>query len=396
MIFSIIFSSQLVLSIGSFGWGPLAPFLKSLLSLSNTQLGAVSTSFYFASALSAFPAGIAVDHYGVKKGLLSWLILTGLPLLLLSFVVHNYYIFLILAGFSGLGYGIGNPVASKALFIWFDKKIRGTVFGMRQSAVTIGAAIAGVLLVYMSQRNGPLIALRTVFWMILVVTIPVFFLYQNPEKLKDVSGRIRLEFIDLFNDNALFILSLVAAMFGMAQGVVASFFLLYLNEGLGYSLIAAGSLFAIVTISGAAGRIFWGVVSDRLFAGNRKPVLIIISSLAFLSVVALALLPKISAQVSLIVVAIGIGLSSWGWNGITFLMVAEISVNTRTAASVGLATTFGWFGLSLGPVGFGILTDKTGYFHAWISLAVFCVLAVLLSFFLTNSGSCVTSRRLRR
>ena len=112
IILFIMAGSQFVLSIAAFGWGPLAPFLKKIMSLSASQIGAIGSTFYFAAALSSFPAGIIVDRHGVKKGLLLWLGLTGLPLILLSLLQYNYAFFLILGTLSGLGYGMGNPVAS--------------------------------------------------------------------------------------------------------------------------------------------------------------------------------------------------------------------------------------------------------------------------------------------
>ncbi len=388
VILALIAGSQLVLSMGSFGWGPLAPFLKKLMSLNSLQIGTVSASFYFASALSAFPAGIIVDRYGVKRGFVAWLGLTGFPLFFLGFFISFYYVFLIMVAVAGFGYGFGNPVASKGLYIWFDRKTRGMVFGIRQAAVTAGAAIAGVLLVYISQRSGPVIALRTVFCMISLMIVLVLVLYKTPEGAEHVPGRperkgdsfIRSNLSEFFKNRVLFILSIVAAIFGMGQGVVATFFLLYLNEELGYSLLTSGYLFTLVMISGAVGRVFWGVVSDRLFKGSRRPVLIIISFLGFLSLTLLGLWPEMWPRWMFVLIAVGIGFSSWGWNGITFLMVAEISGKKRMATSVGLATTFGWFGISLGSMGFGIVTDHFGYFLAWMSQAVFCFLGFLLCF----------------
>jgi MFS family permease len=82
---------------------------------------------------------------------------------------------------------------------------------------------------------------------------------------------------------------------------------------------------------------------------------------------------------------IATGLSSVGWNSISLVLVTEISAKNRTATSVGLASTIGWSGLFLGPVGFGSLTDHFGYSYAWISLAVFCFFSFILSFLMPVS-----------
>ena len=95
-----------------------------------------------------------------------------------------------------------------------------------------------------------------------------------------------LGFRGLFTNRGLLTTSLIMAILGVAQAVVLAFFVLYANEKLGYSLLAAGSLLTIVMMSGAAGRIFWGVASDRLFKSSRKLVLIIISGLVVSNIIA--------------------------------------------------------------------------------------------------------------
>lgn len=386
IILLVFFSSQIILSIGGYGWGPLAPFLKQVLSLSITQIGTISSVFYFTSALTSFPSGIFVDRYGVKNGLLLWVGLTGASFLSLSFIHYSFLIFLIVVAISGLGYGMGNPVASKGLFIWFDQRTRGTAFGIKQSAVTIGAAIAGIFLVYLSQRIGPFLAFRTVGLMILTMIIPAIFLYRAPH-LDHATPRgaglkgewsVKSGFKGLFTNKVLLAVSMIMAMFGFAQGIVVTFFILYVNEMLGYPLLAAGSLLTIIMLSGAVGRVFWGVLSDHLFNGSRKPVLITISALATLSVAILAFWSSAWIKQLFLPVVIGIGLSAVGWNSIALVMVAEVSSSSKTGTSIGLATTVSWAGLSLGPIVFGSLTDHFGYFFSWIFLALSCCLCLIL------------------
>jgi len=391
VILILFVGSQIVLSIAGFGWGPLAPFLKKWMSLNSTQIGTISSTFFFAASLSAFPAGMVFDRYGVKSGFLSWLGLTSIPLLLLSFFQDRYQLLLPMVAIAGLGYGMGNPVASKGLFIWFDQRTRGTAFGLRQSAVTIGGAVAGIFLVYLSQRNGPFMAIRTASLMIMVMMIPVFFFYHNPDgaspSLASLDKRsIGLRIRGLIANRSFLIISAIAGMLGFTQAVIMTFFLLYANERLNYSLLISGSLLSLVMISGAIGRIFWGVVSDRLFNGRRKPGMILISILAVLSVSALAFWVRTWPHWLFLSVVIGIGLSSVGWNGITFVLVSEISSVDATATAVGLASTVSWAGLVLGPIIFGGLVDHSGYFYAWISVALLCLCCLFVCCLIPVSG----------
>jgi sugar phosphate permease len=185
----------------------------------------------------------------------------------------------------------------------------------------------------------------------------------------------------------LLIISFAGTMLGMAQGAFASFFPLYLNEKMGYSLTIAGTLFATVTISGTVGRVFWGIFGDLLFDSNHRPTLSIIAFLTFVSLIVLAFLTKNWPRWLFIVSIIGIGISIWGWNGIILLIVSEISDSSKTGITVGLTATFCWLGISLGPMIFGIITDQFGYFYAWISLSVLIFLSLFLCFFITRSTS---------
>ena len=384
--------SQLILSIGGFGWGPLAPFLKKAMSLNGTQIGLISSSFYLTASLSALPAGIAIDRYGVKTGVLSWIGITGIFLFVLSFV-HNYAFFLIFVALSGIGYGMGNPVASKGLFMWFDLRTRGTAFGIRQAAVTVGGAVAGVLLVFISEKMGPSIAIRTVGVMIMIMFVVCLLLYRDPSALKDMPGKPtkgkkeKGKFRSLFNNKPLLILSFVFALLGLSQGIVTTFLLLYANEKLGYSLIASGSFLTIAMISGAAGRILWGVISDRIFQGARRPVMFIIAALATLCSATLALWGTDWPRWMFMPFVVILGMACIGFNSIAILTAAELSEKDKTATSVGFVSTIAWAGLFIGPLFFGALTDHFGYFYSWMTLALFSLLCFFLCFFLSVPAS---------
>jgi ACS family hexuronate transporter-like MFS transporter len=391
LIFFVI--SQILLSIAGFGWGALAPFLKKEMFLSDSQIGAISSVFYFAAASSAFPTGIGVDRFGVKIGVMLWLALTGVPLVLMSLFRQEYVLLLGLVALSGFGYGMGNPVASKGLYLWFDQRIRGTVFGIRQAAVTGGAAVAGLFLVALSQKAGPFVALRITGLMIVTMILFALFFYRTPGDAHPVhpnavdrgarpdEGNFRI----LFKNRPLLVVSVASALLGLAQGVVATFFILFLNERLGISLLAAGSFYTLLMASGALGRILWGVVSDRLFGGRRKPVLMIISVLVTACASVLAFWSATWPRHLLVPVIVMIGLSSVGWNAIASVLVTEVSGDHQTATSVGLSSTIGWLGIFLGPIGFGTLLDHSGYVVAWLALAFCCFLSFILCLVIPGS-----------
>jgi sugar phosphate permease len=396
LVLLIFVLSQTILSIAGYGWGALAPFLKKLMFLNNTQIGSISSTFYFAAALSALPSGILVDRYGVKKGLISWLGLTGVPFLLFAIFKPAFPVFIILVGISGLGYGIGNPVCSKGLFIWFNSNIRGRIFGIKQAAVTIGASLSGIIMVYLARQTGIFNSLGIIGLVIAAMTFIAIIYYKDPIQPEPVFNKTMVHksrtflsgFSELFANKPFLFLSFITAFLGMAQGVVASFIILYANEKLGYSLLESGFVLSLVMLSGAAGRVLWGFISDRLYNARRKPVLMIISALAVFTVGIISIWDVSWYKWLLMPVLIGLGLSTAGWNGILLTWISEITAESKIATSVGLNSTIGWIGFASGPVAFGSIIDHYNFFCAWMSLDFFCIVSLILCFFLpgVNNG----------
>lgn len=395
VILALLTFSQVTLSIAAFGWAPLAPFLKESMSLSHTEIGTVSSVFFFTTALIAFPSGVIIDRSGVKRGIISWLGFTAIPLLFLGFIYHSYVFLLIIVAIAGVGYGMGNPVASKGLFLWFEQKMRATAFGIRQAAVTIGSAISGVFLVYLSVKMGPFIALGIVGLMGSGMMVLSLLLYKDPQGEKSIAPAkgartqrsIRSGVKELFANKSLLTLSLVMAMLGVSQGIVTTFLVLYLEEHLGYSVSTAGFFFTIAMLGGTAGRIFWGIISDRVFNGRRKPALRIIIAEGVLSIALLAFWVGSWPKWVLGLLVIGVGSSCVGYNALAILMSAELAGRAQAASASGLVSTIAWLGLFLGPISFGALTEHFGYFPAWISLAILLLLCFIFCSFFFKEGN---------
>ena len=395
VVLLIFVLSQIFLSIAGYGWGALAPFLKKLMLLNNTQVGGIGSTFFFAAALSALPSGILVDRYGVKNGLISWLGFTGIPLLLLAIFKPAFSVFILMVAISGLGYGVGNPVCSKGLFLWFDSNTRGLVFGIKQAAVTVGASLSGIVMVYFATQTGVFNSLGIVGSIIAVMIIVAIIYYRNPIQSEFIFNKKTVHGIgtffsgvfELLTNKSFLYLSIISALLGMAQGVVAAFIILYANEKLGYTLLESGFVLSLVMLSGTAGRILWGFISDRMYNARRKPILIIITVLAVVTVVALSVWDVSWYRWLLISVFVGLGLSTAGWNSIVLAWIAEITVKSKTATSIGLASTIGWLGLSSGPIAFGSIIDHYGFFYAWMSLAFFCICSLIFCVFLPEAES---------
>jgi len=160
IILGILTMAQLVMSMGAYTWGPLAPVLRDEFNLSRAQIGTITSALYFASVIIAIPSGIAVDKLGARIMLIISLIIMGIPFAIMA-LAKSYLFFIVFAAVSGLGYGVINQLSTKGIMYWFSTRFRATAMGIKQTGVTLGGAIIAVLLpaltVAYSWRLGVLV-----------------------------------------------------------------------------------------------------------------------------------------------------------------------------------------------------------------------------------------------
>ncbi len=120
------------------------------------------------------------------------------------------------------------------------------------------------------------------------------------------------------------------------------------------------------------------MVSDLLFAGRRKPVLVLIGLVGTVSLVALALVAP-GWIVPGIVVAALIGLTVPGYVALVQNVVVEAAAPQLAATAVGYNRIFAAAGTVVGPPVFGAVVDGAGgYALGWLATAAILLTAVLL------------------
>jgi len=137
IILGILTMAQLVMSMGAYTWGPLAPVLRDEFNLSRAQIGTITSALYFASVIIAIPSGIAVDKLGARIMLIISLIIMGIPFAIMA-LAKSYLFFIVFAAVSGLGYGVINQLSTKGIMHWFSTRFRATAMGIKQTGVTLG------------------------------------------------------------------------------------------------------------------------------------------------------------------------------------------------------------------------------------------------------------------
>ncbi len=147
----------------------------------------------------------------------------------------------------------------------------------------------------------------------------------------------------------------------------------------GLSLVQAGLLLAILQVGGIAGRLGFGVLSDRL--GSRGAVMSLSAALAVLACLAMAVLDHRGTPGPILVgLAFLLGLSCMGWNALYITLTAEVVPIQHAATAVGAGTTVTFIGMFAVPPVFGLIADRGGsYAWSWFALAAWASAGLLIS-----------------
>jgi len=380
IILGLITFSHIIGASAQYGINTLAPFYQDELGLSRAQVGLFFSAFYFAMTGASFGAGWLADRWGVRRtisqGHLFLGVCTVAAALSPSFVWACASFFL-----AGLGYSFLNPASSVGVMNWFHRDERATAMGAKQTGVPGGGVLAAVLapsLVLVVGWRGALAALG-------VINVLFAFVFSSSWR------EARQELTDSFEPEsaasaepgarmyrALLPVSVATAIYLVGQMVLITYLPLYLKDAMGFSAYWSSLALALTQGGAMIGRVGWGVVSDRLFGGRRKVVLLLIGSLSALLVTALSLLSRDSAYYLLLPILFLAGVCLVGYQGVSYALIGEIAGKARTGAGLGMMITINAACATLGTPLFGYIVDRTGsYAFAWQILAASITVGIL-------------------
>ncbi len=358
-------------------FGPLAPFLQDDLHISRAEVGLISTAVFLTAAPSALFGGRAADRVGERRVL----ILSGVAGALAAFAVvfsSGFWSLVVGCLALGLGNGMQNPAGSAAVMRWFPQSQRGFAMGVRQTGVPIGgilaAGVAPILALHYGWRSAYLAGgLLSIMGAVLIIVA-----YFDPPRGKTAGATAMRSFRDLMRDRQLLLLALIFNCQVFTQMAATTYFVLFLHETFGVSVVTAGALFVVVNIAAMVARIGWGLVSDRRFQGKRRPVLIIIVALTVCSTLCAALIPSHMPLWLVAVLAILFGVSAFAWTGILGTLVIEIVGAESAGSAISLVQGLSMPATLLAPPLFGLLADVTGSYRvSWLVLTLISLIGLI-------------------
>jgi predicted MFS family arabinose efflux permease len=177
-------------------------------------------------------------------------------------------------------------------------------------------------------------------------------------------------------------LAVSSFVYSAVQLCLAGFLATYLVAEVGLDLVVAGTILAVTHSAGAAGRLAWGWLADRLRSGSAAMI-----ALGLLGIVGALATAAASTGWPLFLIAAAtalFGFCAMGWNGVFMAVIARQAPHAIGAATGG-SLTITYAGIVVGPAAFGALHDHGGVSYG----AAFALLGIGMAI----GAACVAQAR---
>jgi MFS family permease len=357
----------------------IAPEAAADLGIGPALVGYQVSIIYFGAVVSSLIGGGFVKRLGATRASQLALWLAALGCLLSS--IGTLTSLALGALVIGLGYGCTNPAASHLLSRTRSGAHMNLIFSIKQCGVPIGGILAGLLIppitLWLNWQAG-LIACA-----LLALALSLILMRVRADWDGDRQADARL-FISphagltlIWRHPILRWLALCSFAYSAVQLSLTGLLVTYLVTEVGIDLVLAGSLLAIAQTAGAAGRLGWGWLADRLRSGSK---VLILNGIVAMAASILTAMITVSWPVVLIAAVVALfGFCAVGWNGVFMAVIARQAPRQSIGLATGATLSITFAGVIVGPSGFALMHDKLGisYADGYLLMAFVTLLGVL-------------------
>jgi len=264
----------------------------------------------------------------------------------------------------GLAYGPMNPASTVLLARYTPPHLRARVFSLKQTAVPVGGALAGLATPLAAAALGwrGAVSILAAACAILAVLIQPWRRELDHDELtasRRVDSGLWLPVTMLLSDSGLRAAALAFFAFGAVQFSFTAVFPTVLVQ-VGWRLRDAGMAMSTALVVGFIFRVLWGSVADRV---GPRPILGVMGIMMSVAAFAVAFVGPAWPAAAIALLAVLFGLSAFCWAGIGIAeAVRQVSPAMIPEVSAGMiGVTF--FGALCGPALFSTTTAVTGSFR---------------------------------
>ena len=266
--------------------------------LTESQLGIIGSALFFSYAVGKFVNGFLADRVNIRYFMAGSLLVCTLVNFILG-LKAPFWLFVGLWALNGWFQSAGAPSSVIALKRWYGGGGMGTVYGFWSASHNLGEAITFIFTAVIVGAYGWQAGFLSASGLGLLGVLLIFFLLKPypPGTEPQLTGRQRQKDISRHQLTVLkmpmiWVLALSSAFMYVARYAVNSWGIFYFEAEKGYSVVQASSLIAVSSVCGIVGTVFSGLLSDKVFKGDRNAPAIIASGVNLLSLLLFLFIPK--------------------------------------------------------------------------------------------------------
>ena len=371
----------------------LFPYMKADWGLSDKQLGALVSVLSVVLAACALPVSLVADRVSRVKSIVTMATIWSIASISCMFT-RNYSSLLVARAVVGAGEAGYGPVGAALIATHFPDRMRSALMGSFMAAASVGSVLGVALGGIIAAKWGWQAAFGVVGIPGLVVSLLYFKVRdyqtvnvatQNQGATRQSAGAVRAAFEALKRSPTLLWVCIGSALQLIVLSAMWSWLPSFLNRVHGVPADQAGIRAALIVLAGAVGSVVWGIVCDK--AGKRHPrgrvismgVLCLISTAVLGAAFGLPLLGvQLSNQAQFALFAVGgfFATCTAGPSAAIVMNVVHPGFRATGASILGLAQNL--FGMAIGPLIGGILSDAFGLQTALAVTPVFGIAAAWL------------------
>ena len=366
---SLALLAQVAVSVIVQGAPTLAPFAQSDLGLTRGQVGLFNSALMAGSLSMMLVAGWVVDVKGERTALVGGNLICGL----FCFAMLGSSSFAAVLFMAGVGGAFPTPAGSKTVMGWFPPALRGTAMGIRQTGIPLGGALAAALLPAIALTAGWRVALAMGGLGCLLTAAVCLLAYRNPPTPDAAAARAVAEPPVPQAGRHIITLGVAGGLLTLGQFTLITYLAIFLRETQHIPVAVSATLLMAAQLTGAAGRILWGVGSDRLFGGRRKPALLLANLISALGALVLGFLPADTSLWLIAPLVVVYAFNTLGWHGNWVALLVELGGSARQGRTVSQGMSIMYPSIIVLPPLFGWFVDHT---HSWTG--AWCLLSAVL------------------
>ncbi|WP_164882442.1 MFS transporter [Paenirhodobacter populi] len=348
---------QLVSTIAILALTVIAPVSQGAIGVTPQAVGYLVSLAYVFATLTSLIAGSVIAWAGAGRTIVAQVALITIAMLLT--MLGGLPALCLAALCVGSAYGVNNSAASVVMRGHMPKGRQALAYSIKQAGVPLGAFCASVGLSMLALAGLP--------WRVgpgLIILVGLGFLiaflqrFPNPAPgrpipARHVLARLLREQRRVLRRPDTRALAIIGMLYTSAQLTVTSYALLVLLDE-GWPLALAAVLAGTLQLGGAAGRIFWGHLADRLG---------IFAVLGWLGLVSAALMAVMASGLpggvkAVAIVALGFHVS--GWNGVYIAACSQTAPKGCAAGHTGALAAYTMAGIIFGPSLFALINGRLG------------------------------------